>query len=741
MLMKEDCSGVRRSRGELSQHFLPLFVILLLQVILIAQLFPPHRLHSHLFYGDTLHTAYLVNWGQQTLLTRPLAYYDIPLFGGLEGLKACTATNPLMELLTAPLRLFRQPVLSYNLMMILNVIFSGITMYICAVSLTHSRVGGVLAAIIFSMNPWMQWHLMGHPNISCPIFIPLSFIFYVRFRKEKKLLWGIFASGFLFLQFTASIYLGVILLIGLLAMYLVDTGFNFKGIKLSVEGCFLFSVLTVLCLVYIFAMPYKYLSDVAGQTRGLNQTTLFSLGLSEYILPPRWDVRPMSILGRAFEGVGPLPRIENVGFAGYTTILLATFSLLTLFLKKPSGNESMLSNERRYLLLAGVLALVGVIFSLGPLLWIGDQPSAIKLPFWIVYEYISPLRFLRAPARFVVLYLFFMAISSAWALMNLRTILKSSRSYWVACSFIFILLLLEYFPMQTPSLHEVSSEGSKALAELPEGSSVAPLPFGSEEWLPEAALSFPSSPSGFDGGIYLYPYQTLKGNLDSLPLTEQVAYLKSIGTDHLYLSDLSLLADIKSIPGISVVSAWSRGAIVDISETKGLEGPTRSLKDLPWRPLIEREPPLEDSIPWTPIRIIHRDSSGEWKEVLGPSQELELIYNDIDDSYGLVAGGVPLAEFAEIAFRFRHSKRGVDYDYAKLTWITDRNPDIRSAYVRRTFVHGGNDWQWVVFKLKEDLEYAPDEAVKAFFISFPGGTYPGLECEVSKIVRKPLVSE
>lgn len=708
------------------QHSVPVSVLLLIISVLLIPIFPPHQLHTHLYANDAMHTAYLVNWGQSVLPTRPWDYFNIPLFDLGPGTKAFTATNPLMELLTSPLRLLGNPVLSYNLLLVLNVWFCGISAYILGYWITRKPGPAIFCGIVFAMNPWMQWHLLGgHPNITAPFLMPLAVWAYGCFRRERSIGWGWLFSLFLFLQFAASIYLGVILTLAMGFLWLLDAIRKRRDIQPKRELFFIAGVIIALGLSYALTIPYQDFADKAGQTRGVDQAILFAATPWEYLLPPRWTDKPLPLMGYMFRGLPLQPRLENVAFAGYTAILLALAGLWGSW-----KGKSLDPSHRRLVWLMSVVAAGAVLFSLGPLLWLGNRPSGIVLPYWYIYEYVPQLRFIRATARYCVIYLLVVAMISAVGLAVLQERFPRKGNWLLALAF--VLLFAEYYPIHVSSRAEHPRAARNALAALPEDATVSPFPFTSEHWLPSAATTFPATPAGTNGGVYIYPFQQLVGHISRLPAEQAVEHLRGIGTDFLYADNQDDLRLLLTIPGTTVFAAWDSGGLVDIRNVAA-PGSYARAADYPWRPPFPPVDISEDFQEWQPVRILGTDGRGEWTEYEQDIYTEGFVYRDLQDSIGLVAGGRPLGEFARVAVRFRHEKTGVDFDMARLRWITESAPLLHGAPVVRTFVDGTNEWQTVIFNLSDHPEFRPGDSLLALFIGLPTGTYPGLRVEISAI--------
>lgn len=695
-------------------------MILFIGVVLYP-IYPWHQIATHLHGGDALHNIWLVNWGQEMLWSAPWNYTHIPLFDLGPGLRAFTSGNLVQEFLTGPLRLFGNPVLSYNLAMLLNALLCGVAMYAFAYWLTGKCEAAALAGVVYAANPWMQWHLWGHPNISAPFGFPLAFLFLALFRQDQSPRWAWLTGLAVFLQFLASIYLGVILMMTLGLAWLIDQAR--QGRSLWPKETHLIGAGTVaLTGAYLLTLPYQRMAELAGNTRGIDQAILFSASPWGYLFPPRWAGGPQTLLALALGDFPVSQRIEDVGFAGYTALSLAIAGLTA------ASRHGGVRN--RWLWKITACAAAAVLLSFGPLLWLGEKPSSMKLPGWWIYEYLEPLRFMRASARFSIVLLFAVSAASAvgFALLLERTPVVRRPLLLIGGG---ALLFLEFFPVSAPPRMSYPAAAFNAIRSLPEGASIAPYPFGNERFLPAISTTFPTTPSGSDGGVYLHPYQERKEALASSPDELLLPRYRALGVDYLYI--LEKHPTPRPILSLRPVAAWEGGFLVPITGVNPDKEFAKRWQPLRWRPPLAGESAFNSTVSWSPPRVITRDSHGEWQEHTADLEQEGVRFGDLEESFGLVSRGRPLGKFRRVVIEFRHNKKGVDYERARLRWITTERPELDTAPVVRSWVSGTNDWQVVEFKLAGHARFQAQENLSALFLALPEGTYPGLQIYVRRI--------
>ncbi len=709
-------------------HIPALLLLLALQAIVLLPMFPPWRWGTHLHNDDARITSYMISWGQHVLWTRPWDYFAIPLFHPVQGMKAVTETNQLMELVTAPLRIFRNPVLGYNVLMVLNAVLAGMAAYALCFWVTRRRIAAVFGGLVFSGNGYMIWHLWGHPNICCTFPIPLAALCYLKWRKDGRAPAAIGVGVAMVLQFAASLYLGVILGIGLGAMWLFDAARAPRRILCRGELKLIGAVAAAMAVSLALASPYRAMNERLGASRGLDQATLFSASVWSYLLPSHMEGGPEPLAGVAIRKVVPIrTRMEEASFAGWLPLALAASALAWAWRRRENAEAEIVRQM-------SALALVGFVLSLGPFLWTGNKAIAWRLPFYFIYEYIPPLRFLRATARFSVLCMLAISVGGAVAVARIEASRRlAPAGLRILLAGMLIALLVEYTPISAPATPEVSRDATRAIAELPPDSILAPFPFDSEQWLPTAALKFHPTVTGTVGGVYNHRYRSIRDALTA-PMSDQLlARIAATGANTLVVENAVHLPIADNMEGLKPITRWDGGAVYRIEAAPDAAF-AAWMSTLPERPdLSHVAAPPAGYAPWKPVRWIVATDTGEWIEYTGDPAMDGFISRGGSDRIGVVAGGVPLAPFRRLAIEFRHDSIGIDHSQARVQWITTRRPLVADSPSIWTTVSGTHDWQYATFDIGANPAFDPTDEVLAFILELPAANYPGMKCEIRGI--------
>ncbi len=156
----------------------------------------------------------------------------------------------------------------------LHLFLAGIFMYGFARSLNINKVGSFLAAVVFMFNAntilWLEFptHLKGE------LWIPLIFLFVIRFFREKRIIFAILAGIFIGMQihsgYSQSVQFSAIALFVLLCVFiiydLVDK--NYKSILKNVGGLALAGVIG-LVIGLCFMVPFY--NEFKGSLRAVQQ--------------------------------------------------------------------------------------------------------------------------------------------------------------------------------------------------------------------------------------------------------------------------------------------------------------------------------------------------------------------------------------------------------------------------------------------------------------------------------------
>lgn len=354
-------------------------------------------------------------------------------------------------LLTLPLYFVNQnPLFSNNVWTIASFFFSGWFMYLLAKRLSKgNELFSVLAGLIFEFAPIKMteiWHLQ---NLSI-FYLPLAILLILKFFEKQKRGYLVALFVALFLQFYASWYQMIFVLVAVFALVGVMALARLSTIRQTV------TVLLVTILAALATLPlatqYIQFSKSNHATFTIGDQVMFSSSLSDYAKPYHG-----TILGKLYYTARPHTRVDsyNPDSVSYHGLVLYVVAITVLAVAYIRRRQSDAARYVYYLSISlVVLAITGGLMSLGPLLKVkgsyiypglGDGlPIMIPLPYVIVDKLLPQLAFLRAIGRASILVLF----SLCCLLAIFPTVVKMSRrSVWyVICAVITVFVIVEILP-------------------------------------------------------------------------------------------------------------------------------------------------------------------------------------------------------------------------------------------------------------------------------------------------------
>lgn len=734
--MERLAKPIRTATDVARRHAGPMALLAAFLLLVWAPLYPPSKLATHLHEGDAMGNCHLVNWGQHILWRAPWRYLDVPLLLPQEHAKAHTETNPLAELATAPLRVFGNPVLAYNVAMLATAMASAMSAYAVAHAVTRHRRASVLAGAVFGGNGFMTWHLWGHPNVVSPVFVAPALWFAWKARRSDAIGWPLLAAAAIVAQYLCSLYLGVVASIGLAAFLAGDFAFGGAKGPRRRELRLLGALAVAHAMAVAPALPYRAMEERLGQSRDLGQAALFAASPAGYVLPAWNPDGPLTWAGRLVAASAEHPhRLEDASFAGWMPLALAAVAIVVLARRRRSELRGWFAG-------LGAAAAVGFALSLGPFLWLDGKPS-IAMPYRFLYDWFPPVRFFRATARFAILPLLFTSVASAWALSRWAAFSGPNRTVrFGAFAVAMAILALEYRPVSAPRLVEIPREAAVALRDTEHLGMAAPWPPDDRRFLAAAAVDFAPTIAGTGVGTMNWHRMQVDEAL-SIPFGEALlARYAALGVGRLWVQDESRVAAVEASGLCRTVARWPGGAVFALP---GLPDATvrkwrSEFAELPERPPLPSDDLLPPGFePWRPVRWIAPDpATDNWRELTDGSP-VDVPYRCIElrDSLGAVGNGESMADVGRVAVRFRHRQRGLDFAEVRMEWITRENPELAGAPVVRGWARGDAEWQTVVFDLSGHSRWRPDEHLAGLFMALPHGTYPGLEIQISNLATAP----
>jgi hypothetical protein len=367
-------------------------------------------------HQDTYFNMWRLHWIAHALATSPTNLFNANIFYPEPRTLLFSDAMLVQGGIAAPLIWFGvRPVLVHNIMLLGAIVVSAATMFALVHYLTRSRGAALLAGAIFGFAPYRFEHIM-HMELQWTMWIPLAFLAVHRTLDSGRVRDGLICSGAVVLQMLSSVYYGVYLAT-LLAFgsLLLQIGKPWPAIRRAVVPLAAGAVLAV-ALIGIYARPYLLARDRVGE-RPLDQVRTFAARPADYLvtLPTNW------LYGR-WQTRGEM---ERHLFIGAVPFLLAVVAVL---LRHPS----------RVII---VYALVGIAAFEASLGLRGYSYS-------FLYQFVSPFRGLRAPARLGIFVVFSLAVLAGFGYSFLAASFRVRRRL-VLLVLLLTAILIEYFTTVT----------------------------------------------------------------------------------------------------------------------------------------------------------------------------------------------------------------------------------------------------------------------------------------------------
>jgi len=431
----------------------------------------------HLFHGNALYP-----FGES------LAFSEVLMAPSLLGLPGFVWGNP---------------ILTYNLLLLLLWPANGAAMAWVAYRLTGSRPAAWLAGAVFCLSPYFtEYHVEFQMLLAAPI--PLVLFAWVRWLEGGERCWLVLVCAGLTVQGLTTWYYTIILGLGLVTIGLAVLALRWSGWhwrrRLVELGA---GALLVAAVLLPVALPYLAIHAELGFERGLDETAAHYADLFTFV-EPGWrsllyDLAPGGHLAETstFVGFGvlalaaasvvwlrrdpPLP-VAAAGPARAARLALGAMSataLLLLLAPLPRARAGPVTIHLKpaefldlavlfgfaVLLVRGwaawregrprrlaegdwvrvllVLAAVFTILALGPVIHVRREAVATG-PYLSLYHVLLPLHVVRITARFAVLTIAALALLAALGLAALERRLRPRWARHAALATVFAVVALEY---------------------------------------------------------------------------------------------------------------------------------------------------------------------------------------------------------------------------------------------------------------------------------------------------------
>jgi hypothetical protein len=342
--------------------------------------------------GDPLFSMWRAGWVFEQLRGDPRALFDANIFFP-EPLTFTYSDSMLLPGLTAAPMLAAgvHPVTTYNLLLISGFVLSGIAAALLVERLTGSSRAGFVAGIVFGFYPYHFEHY-SHLELQMMEWMPLALLALHKFLGTLRLRYAVLSALCLVAQLYSSMYYAVFFSIYAAAVAMALVATRRPPIRRLIVPVAAAGVLAILLAVPLI-VPYERATAAKGE-RGRQEVTVYSAVPSDYL---RAHDRSALYGARMLPGRQP----ERALFPGVVPIALAAAGLVP-----PIGAVRLAYTVGLLVAFEGSLGFNGTMYPL-------------------LYDWVSPVRGLRVPARFSVLVALSLAVLAGFGARRLLAAAKA----------------------------------------------------------------------------------------------------------------------------------------------------------------------------------------------------------------------------------------------------------------------------------------------------------------------------
>jgi hypothetical protein len=358
---------------------------------------------------------------------------------------------------------------TFNLIFVMGFVLSGLTCFFLSYYLSRSYWGSIVAGFIFTFSSYHFAHAGGHLHLVSMQWIPVFLLCWFLLLARPSIVFGLSASGTLFLVLLSSYYYGFFATISGLVFF-VGHAFRAKNAFFFLKRSHLVP-LSVFVFASLLTTGSLVRAMVASNARdpftGGHSAREFSQDLlAPFIHGGHWR---FSSLTEPYWSSVDLKIDESSVHLGVSVV---TLLILGLLLRKRLNFPTM-----------GLWYFLLVLFfllSLGPVLHVwGKEFPQVVLPYALLEKLLPPLRLSGVPAPMVVVTLLAAAVISAVVLRRLFQLGLLSRGLALL---LIAVLVVEYLPSTPHGLpapiwtsQVPVPEYIRGLKKLPAGGSVFDL--------------------------------------------------------------------------------------------------------------------------------------------------------------------------------------------------------------------------------------------------------------------------
>jgi hypothetical protein len=351
--------------------------------------------------GDPLLNAWILAWDAHALLHQPNRLFDANIFFPLPNTLAYSEHLLATALLAMPLQVASgQPLLTYNVTLLVSFALSGLGMYLLCLQWTGRRIAALVAGLAYAFAPY-RLASISHLQLLTVQWLPLSLLALdhmlarigqgggedERAKTENRDIWKalVLFGVFTLLQVLSSWYLAVFSAAVLVLYLLTWTGrYGWRRMRRALAWLLCAGGVVTLVVTPV-ALPYFEVLPHLEATRPAEVVSLLGARPSDFLAAAPWMrlAGPLSTAYRERPGFTE----EHMLYPGLFIALL-TLSAIGLFAYRVATRKEGFTAHWR----AGVLILILLIA------W----GLTIDGPYRELAHWLPSLRVIRAPARWMV---------------------------------------------------------------------------------------------------------------------------------------------------------------------------------------------------------------------------------------------------------------------------------------------------------------------------------------------------
>ncbi len=468
-------------------------------------------------YNDPYLFTWMLVWVARTLFSNPLHLFDTNIFYPYSNTLAFSEPLIVPAALVASpvLALSGNPILAYNVTLLFFQALCGWSAYYATRRITGSEAAGLLAGIVFCVSPFRTGYY-NFLNIHLSFAVPLAFVAFVYFLEHQRSRYLLVALALLWMQAITIWYAGIPLALLLFLFAVVFLMLRPSGWRIQTVFAGLVGVVFFVIAVLPVALPYLQAARELGLERTLDDVNYYRAdmlsffdagkehlfyrladstrypglfpGFTVYLLSAvavfwstreakttsltfaRWMLRFLGwsavaaliavayLLASAGADPSSSATLARLAVSRYLIFLLLAIGLLALLIR---GYRWWRGEERHRILGAGdwpivlgVLALVCMLLTLGPVMHFKSQPVGAGI-YRYVYDFFPGFSAIRISLRLAFLALFLLGLLSGFGLVFLEKKLKRRVRLRYLVYAVPVLALVEYLPVPL-SYHEVA---------------------------------------------------------------------------------------------------------------------------------------------------------------------------------------------------------------------------------------------------------------------------------------------